>query len=111
MLAREQLLLPQSPYSYHKILIVIKHFILYSNLTSGFHLDWKCMIMAALQMSPWVSLLIILFGMGSWIAINGIMAELPVLVSKLPEGWDLPTYFVLIIQVTLQKSYMHAFSV
>lgn len=50
-------------------------------------------------MKPSVSLLIILFGMGSWIAINGVWAELPLLVSKLPEKWDLPTYLVLIIQV------------
>ena len=51
------------------------------------------------QMKPSVSLLITLFGMGSWIAINGVMAELPLLVAKLPEGWNLPTYLVLIIQV------------
>ena len=53
----------------------------------------------AMQIKPSVSLLIILFGMGSWIAINGVWAELPLLVSKLPEKWDLPTYLVLIIQV------------
>ena len=53
-----------------------------------------------MQVSPAVSLLIILFGMGSWVAINGVWAELPLLVSKLPEGWNLPTYLVLIIQVS-----------
>ena len=53
-----------------------------------------------LKGSPSVSLLIALFGMGSWVAINGVMAELPLLVAKLPEGWDLPIYLVLIIQVS-----------
>ena len=48
---------------------------------------------------PVVFLLIVLFGMGSWVAINGVWAELPLLVGSLPEGWNLPTYLVLIIQV------------
>ena len=46
-----------------------------------------------------IYLLIILFGMSSWIDINGIFTELPLMVFVLPEGWDLPSYFVLIIQV------------
>eukprot|EP00116_Pleurobrachia_bachei_P018180 sb/3478442/ len=45
-----------------------------------------------------VSILIVMFGMGSWVAINGVWAELPILVSTLPEHWNLPTYLVLIVQ-------------
>ena len=52
-----------------------------------------------MSVNPFVSLLIALFGMGSWVAINGVWAELPLLVSKAPEGWNLPTYLVLMIQV------------
>ncbi|KAL2765655.1 solute carrier family 52, riboflavin transporter, member 2 isoform 1 [Daubentonia madagascariensis] len=37
-------------------------------------------------------LLVALFGMGSWAAINGIWVELPVVVKDLPEGWSLPSY-------------------
>ena len=48
-----------------------------------------------------VSILIVLFGMGSWVAINGVWAELPILVSSLPESWNLPTYLVLLIQVRI----------
>ena len=34
-------------------------------------------------------LLVALFGMGSWAAINGIWVELPVVVKDLPEGeWE-----------------------
>ena len=52
-----------------------------------------------MNIQPYVAILIILFGMGSWVAINGVWAELPLLVSQAPEGWNLPTYLVLIIQV------------
>lgn len=31
-------------------------------------------------------LLVALFGMGSWAAVNGIWVELPVVVKELPEG-------------------------
>lgn len=34
----------------------------------------------------WTHLLVALFGMGSWAAINGIWVELPVVVKDLPEG-------------------------
>ncbi|XP_003802391.1 solute carrier family 52, riboflavin transporter, member 2 [Otolemur garnettii] len=36
--------------------------------------------------------LVALFGMGSWAAVNGIWVELPVVVKDLPEGWSLPAY-------------------
>ncbi|XP_064023553.1 solute carrier family 52, riboflavin transporter, member 3 [Pogoniulus pusillus] len=38
------------------------------------------------------------FGMGSWVAINGLWVELPLLVTILPEQWDLPSYITIIIQ-------------
>ncbi|XP_069771187.1 riboflavin transporter 2 [Narcine bancroftii] len=40
-----------------------------------------------------------LFGMGSWIAINGLWVELPLIVPKVPEGWYLPSYLTVIIQL------------
>ncbi|XP_052816788.1 solute carrier family 52, riboflavin transporter, member 3-B-like [Mya arenaria] len=46
-----------------------------------------------------VCIIIILFGMGSWIAINGIWVELPLLVDQLPEGWNLPSYMAVVIQI------------
>ncbi|NWY59426.1 S52A3 protein, partial [Chionis minor] len=39
------------------------------------------------------------FGMGSWVAINGLWVELPLLVMVLPEQWDLPSYITIIIQM------------
>ncbi|GFN77968.1 solute carrier family 52, riboflavin transporter, member 2 [Plakobranchus ocellatus] len=46
-----------------------------------------------------VYLLVILFGVASWVDINGLWVELPILVQNLPEGWDLPSYMAIIIQV------------
>ncbi len=46
-----------------------------------------------------VYILVILFGMASWIDINGLFTELPLLVNELPEGWDLPSYLIVIIQI------------
>ncbi|KAL4234715.1 hypothetical protein ACF0H5_006357 [Mactra antiquata] len=46
-----------------------------------------------------VCILTVLFGMGSWIAINGIWVELPILVDQLPEGWNLPSYMTVVIQI------------
>lgn len=40
-----------------------------------------------------------IFGSGSWMAINGVWVELPLLVNHLPEGWYLPSYLIIIIQL------------
>lgn len=40
-----------------------------------------------------------LLGTGSWIAINGVWVELPLIVLGVPEGWLLPSYFTIIIQL------------
>lgn len=42
---------------------------------------------------------ICLFAISSWIDINGLFVELPLLVQVLPEGWNLPSYLVIIIQI------------
>lgn len=39
-----------------------------------------------------------LLGLGSWVAINGVWVELPLLVPHTPEGWELPSYLSLLIQ-------------
>lgn len=45
-----------------------------------------------------VHLLVILFGVSTWIGVNGIFIELPLLVGIAPEGWHLPAYIVIIAQ-------------
>ncbi|XP_036041259.1 solute carrier family 52, riboflavin transporter, member 3 [Onychomys torridus] len=44
-------------------------------------------------------LLVCVFGMGSWVAINGLWVELPLLVTELPEAWYLPSYLTVVIQL------------
>ena len=43
-------------------------------------------------------LLVLFFGAGAWIAVNGIWVELPIIVKALPESWNLPSYLTLITQ-------------
>ncbi|XP_072304247.1 solute carrier family 52, riboflavin transporter, member 2 isoform X2 [Eucyclogobius newberryi] len=38
-----------------------------------------------------------LFAMGSWVSVNSLWVELPVVVSVLPEGWNLPAYLPVLI--------------
>lgn len=40
-----------------------------------------------------------LFGMGSWVAINGMWVELPLVVPEIPEHWYLPSYLTVLIQM------------
>lgn len=43
--------------------------------------------------------LVIVFAISSWIDINGVWSELPFMIQHLPEGWDLASYLVVIIQI------------
>ena len=49
--------------------------------------------------SPLVGLIVCFFGTGSWVAINGLFVQLPILVKHAPEGWNLPSYLIVIIQL------------
>ena len=44
-------------------------------------------------------ILVVVFGTGSWIAINGLWVELPIIVQEIPESWSLPSYLTVIIQL------------
>lgn len=46
-----------------------------------------------------VDIFAIFFGIGSWIGINAIYLQLPLLVSVAPEGWGLPSFIVVIVQI------------
>ncbi len=43
--------------------------------------------------------LFVLLGLGSWVTIQGVFAELPLLVNHLPEGWSAASALSLAIQV------------
>ncbi|KAM7364333.1 riboflavin transporter [Cochliomyia hominivorax] len=46
-----------------------------------------------------VDLLAICFGIGTWIGINGTFIQLPLLVEVAPEGWSLPSYLSVMVQI------------
>ncbi|KAJ8000290.1 hypothetical protein DPEC_G00203300 [Dallia pectoralis] len=54
-----------------------------------------------------------LLGMGSWVCINGLFVELPLIVTQIPEGWYLPSYLSILIQMAnigpLFVTLMHRF--
>lgn len=52
-----------------------------------------------LDTSTTVYILIMLFAISSWIDINGLWVEMPLMVNVLPEGWALPAYIVIITQI------------
>ncbi|XP_076284224.1 solute carrier family 52, riboflavin transporter, member 3-A [Lasioglossum baleicum] len=43
-------------------------------------------------------ILVAVFGISTWIGINGVYVQVPVLINTSPEGWTLPSYLVLVIQ-------------
>ncbi|XP_025083157.1 solute carrier family 52, riboflavin transporter, member 3-B-like [Pomacea canaliculata] len=46
-----------------------------------------------------VHLLVCIFAISSWVDINGMWVELPILVTHLPEKWTLPSYITIISQI------------
>lgn len=51
------------------------------------------------NISPLIGLIVCFFGTGSWVAVNGLWVELPILVQHAPEGWNLPSYITVVIQL------------
>jgi riboflavin transporter 2 len=39
--------------------------------------------------------LFVLFGLSTWLDVNGVWIQLPLIVNRLPEGWTLPSYLAL----------------
>ena len=46
-----------------------------------------------------VDLLVMLFGMGSWLGVSSIYLELPLIIRTAPEEWSLPSYIVTTVQL------------
>ena len=47
-----------------------------------------------------VFMFIVIFTIGSWLDLNGMWCELPIMVHELPEGWRLPSILGAIIQLS-----------
>lgn len=46
-----------------------------------------------------VDMLAIFFGIGTWVGVNGTFIQLPLLVEVAPEGWSLPSYLSVMVQI------------
>ncbi|XP_037502455.2 solute carrier family 52, riboflavin transporter, member 3-B-like, partial [Rhipicephalus sanguineus] len=46
-----------------------------------------------------VSICSLLFGVSAWVSVNGLWVQMPLLVPVLPEGWNLGSVLVIVIQV------------
>ncbi|XP_061730163.1 solute carrier family 52, riboflavin transporter, member 3 isoform X2 [Cydia pomonella] len=46
-----------------------------------------------------LDVLLACWGVGTWLGVNGLFVQLPLLVERLPEGWALPSSMVLAIQL------------
>lgn len=65
----------------------------------GADLHFLFHLIPASIMSLLTHVLACLFGMGSWVAINGMWVELPLIVHEIPEGWYLTSYLTVLIQM------------
>jgi len=54
---------------------------------------------AGQKVSVAVYVAVILFSMSTWMDVVGIWVEMPLFVTTLPEGWSLPSYLAIIIQL------------
>ena len=52
------------------------------------------------EVSPAVYVAIVLFSMSTWMDVVGVWIEMPLFVTTLPEGWSLPSYLAIIIQLS-----------
>ena len=46
-----------------------------------------------------VDVLAVFFGISSWVSINGLWTQLPMLVNSLPESWSLASYLTVTVQL------------
>jgi len=53
----------------------------------------------ASKVSVAVYIAVVLFSMSTWMDVVGVWIEMPLLVTTLPEGWSLPSYLAIIIQL------------
>ena len=61
--------------------------------------QWLPSLYQKLPKSPLTFFLICVFGMGSWVAVDGVWSEISILVLSLPECEKLPAMLVVIIQL------------
>lgn len=61
--------------------------------------DIYCICRRLSNRKLFVDVLAVLFGISAWVSINGMYVQLPLMVQSQPEGWNLPSYLAVIIQI------------
>lgn len=56
--------------------------------------------LSKMETNPFVFVLVVFFGAGSWIGTSSIWMEMPIFTQLLPESWTLPSQLILVIQVS-----------
>ncbi len=46
-----------------------------------------------------LSILCVFYGIGTWLPVNAVYSQMPIFVQIAPEGWSLPSYFSLSVQI------------
>jgi len=62
--------------------------------------EMKCFRQNVPEVSSAVYVAIVLFSMATWMDVVGVWIEMPLFVTTLPEGWSLPSYLAIIIQLS-----------
>ena len=68
------------------------------NRAVGFIMAISDLCTTAANSKLFVHILVLFFGAGAWVAVNGIWVELPIIVDQSPERWELASYLTLITQ-------------
>ncbi|KAM3716357.1 Riboflavin transporter rft-1 [Dirofilaria immitis] len=51
---------------------------------------------------------VVLFGSTSWLSTNSVWLQLPLLTKELPEGWSLPSYLTVVVQIATVGSLVYS---
>ncbi|KAK6755289.1 hypothetical protein RB195_013954 [Necator americanus] len=58
--------------------------------------------------SRFILVLVVIFGSCTWIGTNSVWMQLPMLTSELPEGWNLPSFLSVVVQIACIAPVMYA---
>ncbi|MCP9260729.1 Riboflavin transporter 2 [Dirofilaria immitis] len=85
----------------HPISRYICGFILWCN-----SLFLKDKLLMTLKLSTYIC--VVLFGSTSWLSTNSVWLQLPLLTKELPEGWSLPSYLTVVVQIATVGSLVYS---
>lgn len=61
--------------------------------------SFSCYSTYYMAVSTLIYVLVVIFGSSTWIGTNSVWMQLSLFTSELPEGWNLPSYLTVVVQV------------